>query len=156
MQSVSTLRNTINHQLTDVESKRILVDSLVKSAEQHEANGDDVRARLDRESAERYLRDLSTIENNIAGYESEITKREQKAREIEKRIDDLNQHFKRDLEQLEKDKNSVAMSVLAGSDIEAIKRKVKNKDIDKKEEELQKHYDHNLQKLINEQKLVLG
>lgn len=156
MQSVRSLRDAITQQHLDAESKRILADSLMKSAEQHEANGDDVRAKLDRDSAERYLRDLSVIENNIANYESEVMKREQKAKEIEKRIEALHERFKHDLQRLEKDKQSIGIGVLTGTEREVIRRGLNNRNINSKEKDLQKHYDHDLQKLIDEQKLILG
>lgn len=156
MQSVSSLRDAINQQHTAAESKRILADSLIKSAEQREANGDDVRAKLDRDSAERYLRDIDAIEKNIANYESEVMKREQKAREIEKRIATLNERYKHDLGRLENDKKSIKEDITMGNDAAVMMDTLKNKRIDNKEEELQKNHDRELQKLIDEQKLVLG
>ena len=156
MPSVASLRNTISQQQSDAQSKRKLAEDLMRSADEHAARGDEVRAKLDRDSAERYLRDLSGIENTVAGYEREITKREQKAREIDKRIDDLGRRFEHDLEQLEKEKESVREALLAYSDLEVASRMIKNRSIDHKESELHKHYKRDLAKLEQEKRDLLG
>lgn len=157
MLSVTSLRNAIHQQLADAESKRKLAESLMKQAEDHATRGDYARAQLDRNSAERYLRDLKGIENTIAGYEAEIMRRELKAKDIDKRINDLEQHFKHDAEQLEKEKGIGVGGTLIGSPLEAelLRRQLKNKGIDSKIVDLQKHYRHDIEQLENEKHSLL-
>lgn len=156
MLSVSSLRNAIGQQLADAETKRKQAESLMKRAEEHAASGDYARAQLDRDSAERYMRDVHGIEGTIAGYEIEIQRRQLKARDIDKQIDDLEQHFKHNLEQLEKEKLSVGVGVLTGEDAEILRRQLKNRGIDNKISDLEKHHNHDLEQLQRDKNDLLG
>lgn len=156
MLSVSSLRNAINQQLSDAENKRRQAESLMKRAEEHAASGDYARAQLDRDSAERYMRDVHGIEGTIAGYEIEIQRRQLKARNIDKQIDDLEHHFKHNLEQLEKEKLSISVGVLTGEDAEILRRQLKNKGIDSKIDDLVKHHKHDLEQLEREKNDLIG
>lgn len=156
MLSIASLKNAINKELAEADSKRQLADSLMTNAQQHESRGDAVRAKLDHDSAQRYLRDLEGIEHIIAGYEAEIAHREQKAREIDKKIDDLNRRFEHDIQQLEGDKGSVVRTLVMGTERQAIQREFKNKAIDNKEQELRRKYQRELDHLQSEKRNILG
>lgn len=157
MPSVVSLRDTIHQQQFDLESKRKLADDLMRSSAEHEARGDDVKAKLDRESAERYLRDAEGIEKTIAGYQADIQHREQKAAEIDRRIADLKARFEHELRQLESEKESVLAAMAFRDDnVEAARRAVKDKQLNDKEQQLQKDFQRELDKLERERQLLLG
>lgn len=156
MPSIDSLRSTIQQQQTAAESKRKLAEDLLRTADQHEASGDEARAKLDRESAERYLRDLEEIEKTIAGYEADIRNREQKAAEIDKKIADLRQRFEREFKGLEDEKESVKAAILFRNDnIEAARRAIKDKRLDDKEEQLQKDLKRDVDKLEHEKSSLI-
>lgn len=157
MPSVASLRDVITQQQSDLESKRKLADDLMRSSAEHEARGDDVKAKLDRESAERYLRDADGIASTIAGYESDIQRREQKAAEIEQRIADLKSRFDREFKELESEKESVLAGFAQSNDnFEAAKRAVKDRNLNNKQQQLEKDFHRDLDKLERERQLVLG
>lgn len=156
MLSLASLKDAIKNQLADAESKRSLAESLMKKAEDHEAREDHARAKIDRDSAERYLRDVKVIEDTIAGYETEIIQREQKITEIDKQISELTQRHEHNLEQLEGEKKSVKLAILTMPELEAAQRQVQNSRIDNKQEELQKHYQRDLDRLQRERANLAG
>jgi hypothetical protein len=157
MPSVASLRDVITQQQSDLESKRKLADDLMRSSAEHEARGDDVKAKLDRESAERYLRDADGIASTIAGYESDIRRREQKAAEIEQRIAELKSRFDREFKELESEKESVLAGFAQSNDnFEAAKRAVKDRNLNNKQQQLEKDFHRDLDKLERERQLVLG
>jgi chromosome segregation ATPase len=157
MPSVASLRDVITQQQSDLESKRKLADDLMRSSAEHEARGDDVKAKLDRESAERYLRDADGIASTIAGYESDIQRREQKAAEIEQRIAELKSRFDREFKELESEKESVLAGFAQSNDnFEAAKRAVKDRNLNNKQQQLEKDFHRDLDKLERERQLVLG
>lgn len=157
MPSVASLRDIINQQQSDLASKRKLADDLMRSAAEHEARGDDVKAKLDRESAERYLRDAEGVEKYITDYQAEIQRREQKAAEIERRIAELKSRFEREFKALESKKESVVAALVFRDDnMEAARRAVKDERLGDKEEQLQKDFKRELDKLEREKQLVLG
>lgn len=156
MLSVNSLRDAINQQLSDAESKRKLIESLTRSADDHEARGDETKAKLDRDSAERYQRDLDVIEGTIAAYQRDIEHRESKALEIDKRIDELTQRFEHDIQQLEDDKKNVKVAVVALSESEAARWQYQNMRISSKEEDVRKHYERELDRLQREKANLLG
>lgn len=156
MPSVNTLRKAINEQLLEADNKRKRAESLMKSAEDHAGRGDYTNAQRDRDSAERYMRDVHGIEEMVAGYEIEIQRRQLKARDIDRQIDDLEQHFKHNLEQLEKEKLSIGVGILTGEDAEIIRRQLKNRGIDNKIGDLEKHHKHDLEELHRQKNDLLG
>lgn len=157
MPSVASLRDVITQQQSDLEGKRKLADDLMRSAADHEARGDEVKAKLDRESAERYLRDAEGIASNIAGYESDIQRREQKAAEIDQRIAALRTRFERDFKEMEDEKESVLAGLMqSNNNFDAARRAVKDRNLNNKQEQLQKDFHRELDRLEREKQLVLG
>jgi hypothetical protein len=153
MLSINSLQHAIRSQSDDISSKRKLAEDLLRSAEQHEARDDTVNAQRDRQSAERYLRDIEGIEKTIAEYEADVEKRQLKAKDIEKQLDDLDQRFKRELEQLEKQKIDVVdVDVLMSPfpEAEMIRRKAKDNSVDNKIENLTKQHQKERDKLERE------
>ena len=157
MPSVISLRDVINQQLSDLESKRKLATDLMNSAAEHEARGDEVKAKLDRDSAERYLRDVEGIEKTIAGYQSDIQHREQKAAEIDRRIADLRARFDRDFKALDDDKESILAGLAQnGNNFDAARRAIKDRNLNKKQQQLEKDFHRDLDKLEREKQMILG
>lgn len=157
MPSVASLKIAINQQLSDAENKRLIAEKLMRSADEHAERGDEVKAKLDRDSAERYLRDLEGIEKTIAEYEADIEKREQKAAEIDKRMAELRQRFEHDFKGLESEKESVVAALMFRDDnVVAAQRAAKDKKLNDKEQELQKNFEHELDRLEREKQFILG
>ena len=157
MPSVVSLRDTIHQQQFDLESKRKLADDLMRSSAEHEARGDEVKAKLDRESAERYLRDAEGIEKTIVGYQTDIQHREQKAADIDRRIADLKARFEHETRHLEDEKKSVLSAIVFRDDVrEAARRAVKDKQLNDKERQLQRDFQRELGNLEREKQLLLG
>lgn len=157
MPSVISLRDVINQQLSDLESKRKLATDLMNSAAEHEARGDEVKAKLDRDSAERYLRDVEGIEKTIAGYQSDIQHREQKAAEIDRRIADLKARFDRDFKALDDDKESILAGLAqTGNNFDAARRAIKDRNLNNKQQQLEKDFHRDLDKLEREKQMILG
>ena len=157
MPSVVSLRDTIHQQQFDLESKRKLADDLMRSSAEHEARGDEVKAKLDRESAERYLRDAEGIEKTIAGYQADIQHREQKAADIDRRIADLKTRFEHETRHLEDEKKSVLSAIVFRDDLrEAALRAAKDKQLNDKERQLQRNFQRELGNLEREKQLLLG
>ena len=129
----------------------------MRSADEHAARGDEVKAKMDRDSAERYLRDIEGIEKIIAGYEADIQHREQKAAEIERRINDLRSRHEHEMRSLEDQKEPVLARLMYRDDnIIAAKNAVKDKNLSNKQQDLQKHFERELDKLEREKQLLLG
>ena len=157
MLSVTSLRHAIDGQLSEAASKRKLAEDLMRSADEHAARGDEVKAKMDRDSAERYLRDIEGIERTIAGYEADIQHREQKAAEIERRINDLRSRHEHEMRSLEDQKEPVVARLMYRDDnIIAAKNAVKDKNLSNKQQDLQKHFERELDKLEREKQLLLG
>lgn len=157
MPSVISLRDVINQQQSDLESKRKLASDLMNSAAEHEARGDEVKAKLDRDSAERYLRDVEGIEKTIAGYQSDIQHREQKAAEIDRRIADLRARFDRDFKALDDDKESILAGLAQNSNnFDAARRAIKDRNLNNKQQQLEKDFHRDLDKLEREKQMILG
>ena len=157
MPSVISLRDFIKQQQSDLESKRKLASDLMNSAAEHEARGDEVKAKLDRDSAERYLRDVEGIEKTIAGYQSDIQHREQKAAEIDRRIADLRARFDRDFKALDDDKESILAGLAQNSNnFDAARRAIKDRNLNNKQQQLEKDFHRDLDKLEREKQMILG
>ena len=157
MPSVISLRDVINQQQSDLESKRKLASDLMNSAAEHEERGDEVKAKLDRDSAERYLRDVEGIEKTIAGYQSDIQHREQKAAEIDRRIADLRARFDRDFKALDDDKESILAGLAQNSNnFDAARRAIKDRNLNNKQQQLEKDFHRDLDKLEREKQMILG
>lgn len=105
--NISTLRHNLHRQHDDIENKRKLADDLFSSAEQHEQNGDTVKAQLDRQSAERYLADATRAEQETSIIEMEILRRETKASQIDDKIEQENKDHQKRIDSLEKEKSSL-------------------------------------------------
>lgn len=103
MPSISSLQDSIRDQRANAESHRKRAESLLSSASDHESRGDTVQAQRDRESAERYLRDAEESDKTATSYEQEVERRRLKAKDIESKLSDLDQRYKRDRENLERE-----------------------------------------------------
>jgi hypothetical protein len=102
------------------------------------------------------MRDLQGIETTIAEYERDIESRELKARDIDKRIAELEQQFKHDYERLDNEKKSAAAALVTRTEVEAARREVKNRQIDGKLADLQKQHVKDLDRLEHEKQSILG
>jgi hypothetical protein len=105
--NISTLRHNLARQHDDIENKRKLADSLFQTAEQHEQAGDTVRAKLDRDSAERYLADATRAEQETSIIELEIIRRETKASKIDDEMEELTKQHQKDIEKLQQEKSKL-------------------------------------------------
>jgi hypothetical protein len=105
--SVDSLQNEIQRRYLDAQSKRKLVDSLLRSADDHERAGNETQAKLDRESAARYERDAEDAEKQAGIYEAEVLVRMQRAANIDREIEQTNHQFKAKLDELENKKKSL-------------------------------------------------
>ena len=83
MPGANRLETTIIQLNGDIKSKQSMVDSLQASAKTHAENGDDVRAKTDQDSADRYTEDLNNLQSQIASMQIMMQVKKQKAKSIE-------------------------------------------------------------------------
>ncbi len=107
MTGSSRLQTTIMQLNGDLESKQKLAESLLTSAKTHADSGDDVKAKLEQESAEKYQKEAEEIQGKIANMQALITVNHLRVKSIEKDIDNLTSNYKKELDKLESERDSL-------------------------------------------------
>lgn len=110
MVSINSLRSLMIKLEGDRDSARKLAADLRASAAQHAENGDDIKAKIDSDSAERYEREAEQYNSQMARYDAEVQAREERSKAVEDQIAQLKQNFDQELDRLTREKDNLLNS----------------------------------------------
>jgi hypothetical protein len=155
MINLASLEQAIADRQAEITNKQTLADKLLSDAETHAANGDEVQAQRDRDSAERYLEDVRIAKQDMDNYSEERRERSEKVKQIDRKIEDLNERYRRDIDRLEQEKASIPVSVITRSEPEIAMHELNNKNLDNNQKDIHKRYQHDLEQLEREKRNLL-